>query len=256
MTERSPSNGDSLRRTTKRTRTRLNGGDVDRRFQRDARGRGAATAQQQNARDLSIALSTSAGTDPIVFGAPMIGEEEIAEVVHTLRSGWLGTGPKTHQFEHQFANFVNTDYALATNSGTAALHLALDALEIGPGDEVITTPLTFAATANVIEHVGATPVFAEVRADDGNLDPEAVLAAVTDRTAAVIPVHSAGAAADVRTLRDALPDMPIVVDAAHAVETQDGSGETSAGQGATLTAYSFYVTKNLVTGEGGMLVGN
>jgi dTDP-4-amino-4,6-dideoxygalactose transaminase len=203
---------------------------------------------------MAVGLSVNESTEPIVFGAPHIGEEEIAEMVHTLRSGWLGTGPKTHQFEHQFANYVGAHFALGTNSGTAALHLALDALGVGPGDEVITTPLTFAATANVIEHVGATPVFVDVRPDDGNIDPSAVLAAVTDRTAAIIPVHYAGAVADVETLRAALPDMPIVVDAAHAVEAEYPDGTPSAGKGATATAYSFYATKNLVTGEGGMLV--
>src|SRR5512135_3339520 len=97
--------------------------------------------------------------EPIVFGAPTIGEEEIDEVVDTLRSGWLGTGPKTKRFEREFAEYVGCEFAVATNSCTAALHLALAGLGVGPGDEVITTPLTFVATANVIEHCGATPVF-------------------------------------------------------------------------------------------------
>jgi dTDP-4-amino-4,6-dideoxygalactose transaminase len=191
---------------------------------------------------------------PIIFGAPFIGEEEIAEVVHTLRSGWLGTGPKTHQFEFQFADLLQRRHAIGTNSGTAALHLALKGLEVGPGDEVITTPLTFVATANVIEHCGATPVFVDVKPHDGNIDPEQVAAAVTERTKAVIPVHYAGALADVHGIRRLLPDMPIVVDAAHCVEAKYPDGATSAGAGATCTAFSFYVTKNIVTGEGGMLV--
>lgn len=194
----------------------------------------------------------SAG-EPIVFGAPRIESPEIEEVVDTLRSGWLGTGPKTRQFEHQFSDYVDAAYAVATNSGTAAMHLALDALEIGPGDEVITTPLTFAATANVIEHTGARPVFADVRPEDGNIDPAAVAAAVTDRTRAIMPVHYAGAVADVPALRRDFADIPLVVDAAHAIESEYPDGMSSAAGGATAVAYSFYVTKNLVTGEGGML---
>jgi dTDP-4-amino-4,6-dideoxygalactose transaminase len=198
-------------------------------------------------------LSREPATDFIRFGAPCIGEEEIDEVVSTLRSGWLGTGPKTHQFELQFANLVRSRFALGTNSGTAALHLGLNALGVGPGDEVITTPLTFVATANVIEHCGATPVFCDVRPEDGNLDPELVDELVTDRTKAILPVHYAGALADTRGLRDRFPDHPILVDAAHAVEARTDT-ETSAGGAANATAYSFYVTKNLCTGEGGMLV--
>ena len=203
----------------------------------------------------SLGPSPHTATDdsPIIFGAPLIGEEEIAEVIDTLRSGWLGTGPKTNQFEFQFANFVKTSHALGTNSGTAALHLALRAIGVGPGDEVITTPLTFVATANVIEHCGATPVFADVRPGDGNIDPDRVAQAVTNRTKAVIPVHYAGSLADVGEIRRQLPEMPIIVDAAHCVEGLHSDGSTSAGRGATATAYSFYVTKNVVTGEGGML---
>jgi dTDP-4-amino-4,6-dideoxygalactose transaminase len=202
----------------------------------------------------SPAVSSDESRDPIIFGAPYIGEEEIAEVVSTLRSGWLGTGPKTNQFEMQFADFVGARFALGTNSGTAALHLALEALGVGAGDEVITTPLTFAATANVIEHCGATVVFADVQRSDGNIDPAEVARHLNSRTKAIIPVHYAGAPADVHALRALAPELPIVVDAAHAVETRYADGGSSASAGATFTAYSFYVTKNVVTGEGGMLV--
>ena len=192
--------------------------------------------------------------DPIVFGAPAIGEEEIDEVVDTLRSGWLGTGPKTKRFEQEFAEYVGCEHAVATNSCTAALHLALAGLGVGPGDEVITTPLTFVATANVIEHCGATPVFVDVHPYDGNIDPARVDEAVTERTKAILPVHYTGASARVQQLRNRHPDIPIVVDAAHSVELVYPDGSSSAAAGATCAAYSFYVTKNLTTAEGGMLV--
>lgn len=192
--------------------------------------------------------------EPIVFGTPFVGEEEIAEVVDTLRSGWLGTGPKTKRFEREFAAYLGARHAVATNSCTAALHLALTAVGVGPGDEVVTTPLTFVATANAIEHCGATPVFADVREDDGNVDPERVAACVSNRTRAILPVHYTGVAADVQALRERFPELPIVVDAAHAVETRHADGASSAAAGATCAAYSFYVTKNLTTAEGGMLV--
>ena len=192
--------------------------------------------------------------EPIVFGAPLIGEEEIAEVVDTLRSGWIGTGPKTKRFESTFAKFVGSRFAVGTNSCTAALHLALVGLGIGPGDEVITTPLTFVATANVIEHCGATPVFADVLSDDANLDPDRVAERISPRTKAILPVHYAGAPARVHALRERHPDLALVVDAAHAVEMLYADGSSSARGGATCAAYSFYVTKNLTTAEGGMLV--
>jgi dTDP-4-amino-4,6-dideoxygalactose transaminase len=191
---------------------------------------------------------------PVVFGAPLIGEAEIAEVIDTLRSGWIGTGPKTARFEQEFARFLGADLAIATNSCTAALHLALTALGVGSGDEVITTPMTFVATANVIEHCGATPVFADVRAWDGNIDPDEIDRRISTRTKAIIPVHYAGRVADVPEIHRRHPDIPIVVDAAHAVEAEYWDGSSSAAAGATCSAYSFYVTKNLTTGEGGMLV--
>ena len=126
------------------------------------------------------------------FSPPLIGEEEIAEVVDTLRSNWITTGPKTKRFETDFAAAVRAPGALALNSCTAALHTALVTLGIGPGDEVITTPTTFVASVNVIEHVGARPVLADVTADTLNIDPERVAAAISPRTRAIIPVHFAG----------------------------------------------------------------
>src|SRR5213075_1997515 len=130
--------------------------------------------------------------DFLPFSPPLIGEEEIAEVVDTLRSSWITTGPKTRRFETEFAAHLQTPGALALSSCTAALHTALVTLQIGPGDEVITTPMTFAASANVIEHVGARPVLADVEPDTLNIDPARVEAAVTPRTRAVLPVHFAG----------------------------------------------------------------
>src|SRR5262245_46876495 len=128
------------------------------------------------------------------FAAPLLGDEEIDEVVHCLRSGWLTTGLKVKQFEREFAEFCGVPHALAVNSCTAALHLALEAIGIGPGDEVITTPMTFTATAAVIEHLGARPVFADVDPRTLNIDPAAIAPRVTERTKAILPVHFAGQA--------------------------------------------------------------
>jgi len=125
------------------------------------------------------------------YHSPTIGEEEIREVVATLRSGWLTTGPRTHQFEEEFRCYTGARHALAVNSCTAALHLALAGLGIGPGDEVITSPLTFCATVNTILHVGATPVLADI-GEDGNIDPQSVAERITPRTRAIMPVHYGG----------------------------------------------------------------
>ncbi len=189
----------------------------------------------------------------LVFGSPAIGEEEIAEVVATLRSGWLGTGPRVARFEKAFRAYVGSAHAVALNSCTAGLHLALNALGIGPGDEVVTTPLTFSATANVIVHVGATPVFADVDPQTMNLNPNAVAAALTSRTRAILPVHFAGRPCDMDALLSLARRRAVAVveDAAHATEARfRGRPIGSLGD---LTCFSFYVTKNLVTGEGGML---
>ncbi|MBI4572090.1 MAG: DegT/DnrJ/EryC1/StrS family aminotransferase [candidate division NC10 bacterium] len=189
----------------------------------------------------------------LIFGSPAIGEEEIAEVVATLRSGWLGTGPRVQRFEEDFRVYVGCGHAVALNSCTAGLHLALEVLGIGPGDEVITSPLTFSATANVIVHVGATPVFADVDPRTMNLDPEALARAVTPRTKAILPVHLAGRPCDMDALLQVARrhGVAVVEDAAHAVEARYRG--RSVGSIGDLTAFSFYVTKNLVTGEGGML---
>lgn len=196
-------------------------------------------------------LTAVAQTVP--FAPPALGPEEIAEVVAVLESGWLSTGPRVRRFEQAFARYVGAPYAIAVNSCTAALHLSLLASGVGQGDEVVTSPLTFCATANVVVHCGATPVFADVDGRTGNLDTRAAEAAVTSRTRAVIPVHYAGRPADVRGL-NALAEqhgVTLVEDAAHCVEgIADGR---RIGTTAHFSCFSFYATKNLTTGEGGMV---
>src|SRR5947199_2127696 len=183
------------------------------------------------------------------FQPPAIGEEEIAAVAETLRSGWLTTGPRAAELEERFAEYVGAKHALAVASGTAALHLSVLALGVGPGDEVITSPITWPATANVIVHAGATPVFADVRDTDLNLDPAQAAALVTERTKAIVPVHLAGAAADLDPIH-AL-GLPVVEDAAHAVETAYRGRKIGALSDAT--CFSLYATKNVAAGEGGLI---
>lgn len=190
------------------------------------------------------------------FSLPLIGEEEIDEVVEALKSGWLTSGPRTKQFEQEFRNAVDAPAALALNSCTAGLHVALKVLNIGPGDEVITTPMTFAASVNVIEHVGATPILVDVEPDTLNLQPDAVERAITPHTKAIIAVHYAGHPAELHALRAIAEQyhLHLIEDAAHAVGASfDGQ---PIGSGSNLTAFSFYATKNLTTGEGGMLTGS
>lgn len=188
------------------------------------------------------------------FHRPSFGPEEEAEVVDTLRSGWVTMGPKTHRLEAAFREMLDIPYAVAVNSCTAALHLALLGLGVGPGDEVITTPLSFATTANVLVHVGATPVFADVEPDTLNLDPAAVAARIGPRTKAIMPVHLHGHPCDMDALRD-LADrhgLLTIEDAAHAIEATYRGRKMGADSAAA--AFSFYATKNITTGEGGMLI--
>jgi dTDP-4-amino-4,6-dideoxygalactose transaminase len=189
------------------------------------------------------------------FSPPDIGEEEIAAVVDTLRSGWLSAGPKTKRFEAAFRDYIGAENALAVNSCTSALHLALVALGIGAGDEVITTTMTFCSSVNVIEHVGATPVLVDIDPETMNLDPAAVEAAITPRTKAIMPVHLAGHPADMEAILALAKahGLAVVEDAAHAVPTRYRG--QMVGAISDLTAFSFYATKNLTTGEGGMLTG-
>jgi len=189
------------------------------------------------------------------FSPPAISEEEIAAVVDTLRSEWITTGPKTKQFEQDFAAYLGAESALALNSCTAALHLALAALDIGPGDEVITTPMTFCSSVNVIEHVGATPILVDIEPDTLTIDPQRCADAATPRTRAILPVHYAGHPVEMRPLLELAHErgLYLVEDAAHALPaTYEGKKIGTLGD---LTAFSFYATKNLTTAEGGMLTG-
>jgi dTDP-4-amino-4,6-dideoxygalactose transaminase len=186
------------------------------------------------------------------FQPPAVGEEEIAAVAETLRSGWLTTGPRTAELEERCAEYLEAEHVLAVASGTAALHLSLVALGVGPGDEVITTPITWPATANVVVHTGATPVFADVRESDLNIDAELVAELVTERTKAIMPVHLAGQACDLDPLW-AL-GLPVIEDAAHAFESTY-RGRKIGGLSAA-TCFSLYATKNVAAGEGGLIATN
>ena len=190
----------------------------------------------------------------LVFGSPQLLEAEIDEVVATLRAAWIGTGPKVQRFEQDFATYVGAPHAAALGSCTAALHLALVTLGLQPGDEVIVPAMTFAATANVVVHAGATPVFADVDRETQCLDPADAERKITSRTRAIIPVHFSGRPCDMAAIMElALAHrLRVVEDCAHAIETLWRGRH--AGTIGDAGAFSFYVTKNVVTGEGGMLV--
>jgi dTDP-4-amino-4,6-dideoxygalactose transaminase len=189
------------------------------------------------------------------FALPSIDEDEAVAAAEAMRSNWITTGPRARQFESEFQRCVNAPGALALNSCTGALHTALAALGVGPGDEVITTTMTFAATANAIVHVGARPVLVDIEADTLNIDPARVAAAVSPRTRAILPVHYAGHPVDLDALRD-LADrngIHLLEDAAHALGASYRGQPI--GSARNPAAFSFYATKNLTTGEGGMLTG-
>ena len=192
----------------------------------------------------------------LTFALPEIGDEEIAEVIDSLRSGWVTTGPKARRFEQDFSAYLGGGgESVAVNSATAGLHLALEALGVGPGDEVITTTHTFTATAEVVRYLGATPVFVDVKADTLCIDAEAVRAAVTPRTKVILPVHYAGLAADMAALSQIARDhhLAIVEDAAHAFPATVG-GRLIGTLESDITVFSFYANKTMTTGEGGMVV--
>jgi len=187
---------------------------------------------------------------------PSIGKEEIKEVVKTLKSGWLTMGPKTIEFEKLIAKYTGAKYAIAVNSCTAALHLSLIALGIGEGDEVIITPFTFAATANVIIQVGAKPVFVDIKKDTYNIDPEEIEKSITTKTKAIIPVHYAGQPCEMDKIMKIAKkhNLFVIEDAAHAIGAEYKGRKI--GTIGDLTCFSFYATKNMTTGEGGAITTN
>ncbi len=207
----------------------------------------------RRAAPLAIATDASNPLAGVRFAPPALGPAEVAAAVAVLESGWLTTGPQVAAFEREFAAFVGAPHAVAVNSGTAALHVSLLAAGIGAGDEVITTPLTFCATANAIIHTGARPVFVDVEPETGNIDLGQVAAAVTARTKAVVPVHFAGRPVRMSGLQAVAGrhGLTLVEDAAHCVEGV--SEHRKVGAIGDFTCFSFYATKNLTTGEGGMV---
>ncbi|MDP2922791.1 MAG: DegT/DnrJ/EryC1/StrS family aminotransferase [Candidatus Omnitrophota bacterium] len=190
----------------------------------------------------------------LVFGQPKIGQAEISEVVRTLRSGWIGTGPKVAKFEEDFRRYKQAGYATAVSSGTAALHLSAMASGIGNGDEVITTALTFCATVNAIIHAQATPVLADVEPVTMNIDPGQIRKKITSKTKAILPVHLAGRPCRMDEILAIAKEynLKIIEDCAHAIEANYKGKST--GTFGNFGCFSFYVTKNLVTAEGGMIL--
>ncbi|MQA28684.1 MAG: aminotransferase class I/II-fold pyridoxal phosphate-dependent enzyme [Luteitalea sp.] len=192
-------------------------------------------------------------TSFLPFHLPLVGEEEIRAVTDTLRSGWLTTGPSVRRFEQQFGSFVGAAHSVAVNSATAALHLALDAIGLQEGDEVLVPTMTFAATAEVVTYFNATPVLIDSQPDTLNLDPEKVEAAITPRTRAIIPVHFAGHPCDMPRLMEIAKAhrLMVIEDAAHALPAY--FGDDMVGSIGDITCFSFYATKTITTGEGGMI---
>jgi dTDP-4-amino-4,6-dideoxygalactose transaminase len=186
------------------------------------------------------------------FQPPALGEAEVEAAAAAIRSGWLTSGPRVAELEARMAEYLGAKHVLAVSSGTAALHLSLLALGVGPGDEVVTSPITWPATANVIEHCGAIPVFCDVRDDDLTIDPARVPEVLTERTHTLLPVHLAGQPADLEPLHAI--GLPVVEDAAHAVESRYRGKKVGALSDAT--CFSLYATKNLAAGEGGLVATN
>ena len=220
-------------------------------------------------RTAACSIDTSVRESFMPFIRPDIEQAEIEAVVDTLRSGWLTTGSKVHQFEAEFAAAVGATHAIAVNSCTAAMHLALEAIGLQPGDEVITSPYTFAATAEVVRYFNARPVFVDICPDDLNINPDLIEAAITERTRAIIPVHIAGLSADLDSIYTiaARNSLAIIEDAAHAFpagykghfigqDFESGRGHHASStthQVPRFTCFSFYATKTITTGEGGMI---
>tara|TARA_B100000963_G_scaffold361996_1_gene401823 strand:+ start:8827 stop:9924 length:1098 start_codon:yes stop_codon:yes gene_type:complete len=192
----------------------------------------------------------------INIAKPQIDEEEIQEVARVLRSGMIASGPETKLFEEEFANFVGCTYACAVNNGTSALSLALSASGIKPGDEVITSPLTFVATANSILSCGATPVFADVDPQTFNVSPESVKARITEKTKAIIPVHLYGLPCQMNEILSISSQHGLITIGDAAQAHGAAIGNKKVGSIADIECFSFYPTKNMTTGEGGMVTTN
>lgn len=192
--------------------------------------------------------------DFLVFGSPLIEQPEIDEVVASLKSGWLGTGPKVHRFEEMFKDYKGSKFAMAVNSCTAALHLSMVAIGLKPGDEVIVPTMTFAASANAVIHADGTPVLVDCERDTMNVDPEDFERKITSNTRAILPVHFAGRPCKMDHIMDIAEryGLKVIEDCAHAIETEYHGKK--AGTFGDLGCFSFYVTKNIVTGEGGMVI--
>lgn len=190
----------------------------------------------------------------LTFGSPAIEEPEISEVIKSLKSGWLGTGPKVAQFEKDFGNYKRASQAIAVNSCTAALHLSMSASNLKPSDEVITSPMTFCATVNAIIHAGLKPVLADIDPVTMNINPEQIEQKITSKTKTILPVHFAGRACDMDAIMDTAKkyNLMVIEDCAHAIETEFHGKK--AGTFGDSGCFSFYVTKNIVTGEGGMIL--
>ncbi|MGZ4847495.1 MAG: DegT/DnrJ/EryC1/StrS family aminotransferase [Halobacteriota archaeon] len=190
----------------------------------------------------------------LVFGSPRIEQPEIDEVVASMKSGWLGTGPKVAQFEQMFGSYKGATYAMAVSSCTAALHLAMLAIDLRPGDQVIVPTMTFAATANAVIHAGAVPVFADCERETMNMDPKEIEKKVSAETKAILPVHFAGRPCDMQAIMEIARkhELRVVEDCAHAIETEKNGQK--AGTFGEVGCFSFYATKNIVTGEGGMAI--
>jgi len=189
----------------------------------------------------------------LVYGRPSMGEEEVMEVADTIRSGWLGLGPRTSEFENRFADYLGVKHAVGLNSCTAGLFLSLKILGLRPGEEVITSPMTFASTANVIEHHGGRPVFVDIDRKTLNMDPARLEGAIGDRTRGIVTVHMAGRSCEMDSILEIAErrGLFVVNDSAHAIETRYKN--SSIGSLGDMSSFSFYATKTLAIGEGGML---
>ena len=189
----------------------------------------------------------------LIFGSPKIEQEDIDEVVDSLKSGWISTGPKVAKFEALFKDYIGSKHALALNSCTAGLHLSMIVAGLKPGDEVITTPMTFGATANAILHCSTKPVFVDINLPGMNIDPDSIEEKITPKTKAILPVHFAGRPCNMKKIKEISQKHQLIIieDAAHALEAKYHGRKI--GTIGDLTVFSFYVTKNLVTGEGGMI---